>query len=179
MLVDKQIVQEVISISEKNTNIMSLIFWLGHDQDSIQYVRQERIHGESKWTFPKKVKLFVDSFVSFSYAPVRFMSFVGFGTASLSFLYGVYVIINTLNGNIRVQGWTTIVTIVSFLLGLIMIMLGTIGEYLWRILDESRNRPRFVVDQVLLHRPERGIVPSQKRRSTMISPGRRTKRMLP
>ncbi|WP_339832957.1 glycosyltransferase family 2 protein [Paenibacillus sp. FSL R7-0272] len=147
LLIDQQVVQEVIQIKEKNTNIMSLIFWLGHDQVQIPYVRQERKLGKSRWTLSKKIKLFVDSFVGFSYAPIRFMSFIGFFTAILSILYGAFVVISTLFGIIELQGWTTIIALITFLLGVIMVMLGMIGEYLWRILDESRERPSYVIDQ--------------------------------
>ncbi|WP_226000457.1 glycosyltransferase family 2 protein [Paenibacillus sp. BJ-4] len=147
LLVDKQVVSEVLHIREKNTNIMSLIYWLGHEREMVSYVRRERKLGTSKWTLSKKVKLFVDSFVSFSYAPIRFMSAIGFVTAVLSFLYGVFIIINALVGLIELQGWTTIIALITFLLGIIMIMLGIIGEYLWRILDESRERPAYIVDE--------------------------------
>ncbi|OME70381.1 glycosyltransferase [Paenibacillus sp. FSL A5-0031] len=147
VLLDKQVVTEINKIGEKNTNIMSLIYWLGYSQDTISYVRQERSHGKSKWTLSKKIKLFVDSFVSFSYAPIRVMSVVGIFTAMLSFLYGLFVIYNALFGSIPLQGWASIIAIITFLLGLIMVMLGIIGEYLWRILDESRKRPAFIIDQ--------------------------------
>ncbi|WP_337033117.1 glycosyltransferase family 2 protein [Paenibacillus illinoisensis] len=147
LLIDRQVVQEILHIEEKNTNVMSLIFWLGHDQAQIPYIRQERKLGKSRWTLAKKVKLFVDSFVSFSYAPIRFMSMIGFSTAILSILYGVFVVISTLFGIIELQGWTTIIALITFLLGIIMVMLGIIGEYLWRILDESRKRPSYVIDE--------------------------------
>ncbi|WP_049827384.1 glycosyltransferase family 2 protein [Paenibacillus maysiensis] len=147
LLIDKQVVREVLHIKEKNTNVMSLIYWLGHEREMVSYVRRERKLGASKWTLSKKVKLFVDSFVSFSYAPIRFMSAIGFVTAVLSFLYGVFIIINALVGLIELQGWTTIIALITFLLGIIMIMLGIIGEYLWRILDESRERPAYIVDE--------------------------------
>jgi dolichol-phosphate mannosyltransferase len=148
VLVDKQVVQEVLDIGEKNTNVMSLIYWLGHDRESFSYTRQERKLGKSRWTFSKKLKLFIDSFVSFSYAPIRFMSLIGFLTAFISFLYGIFAVINAILGTIDLQGWTSIIAIVTFLLGLIMIMLGIIGEYLWRILDESRKRPAYIIDEV-------------------------------
>lgn len=148
VLIDRQILEEINKINEKNTNIMSLIFWLGHSQATIAYVRQKRLQGKSKWTLSKKVKLFVDSFVSFSYSPIRFMSIIGMVTAFLSFIYGLLVITNAIFGYIPLQGWTTIIALITFLLGLIMVMLGIIGEYLWRILDESRKRPAFVVDEI-------------------------------
>lgn len=148
VLLDKQVVSELNEIKEKNTNIMSLIFWLGHEQETIPYIRQERKYGKSRWTMSKKVKLFIDSFVSFSFAPIRFMSLIGLITATISFLYGLFVIFNSIFGTIVMQGWTTIIALITFLLGIIMVMIGIIGEYLWRILDESRKRPSYVIDEV-------------------------------
>ena len=148
LLVDKQVVRELVEIREKNTNIMSLVYWLGHQRVLVPYVREERKHGKSRWTLAKKIKLFVDSFVNFSYTPIRIMSLIGFVTAFLSFAYGLFVVVNLLVGRVHVPGYTTIIALVTFLLGLVMVMLGIVGEYLWRILDESRNRPGYVVDDV-------------------------------
>lgn len=149
VLIDRQVANELVQIKEKNTNIMSLIYWLGHDRDTIGYVRQRRTHGKSKWTLSKKIKLFVDSFVSFSYVPIRVMSLVGLITAMVSMGYGLWAVVSKLFFHtIGIQGWTTLVVVITFLLGLIMLMLGIIGEYLWRILDESRNRPAYVVDEL-------------------------------
>lgn len=148
LVIDKQVARELNDIHEKNTNIMSLIFWLGHTRTVIPYVRRERKHGVSRWTLSKKIKLFLDSFVSFSYAPIRIMSLTGLITAALSFGYGVFVVTSLLLGHVHVRGYTTIVALITFLLGLIMVMLGITGEYLWRILDESRNRPGYVIDEV-------------------------------
>ncbi len=148
LLIDKQIASELRQINEKNTNVMSLVFWLGHARAIVPYVRQSRKHGKSRWTLAKKIKLFVDSFVNFSYAPIRFMSLMGFLTAGISFAYGVFVISSLFIGNIPVRGYTTLVALITFLLGLVMIMLGVIGEYVWRVLDETRNRPGHIVDDV-------------------------------
>lgn len=147
LLIDRQVVEEVNRINEKNTNIMSLIFWLGHDREVIPYVRQKRTVGKSRWTLSKKLKLFVDSFVAFSYAPIRIITMVGMVTSVLSICYGAVTVVNWLTGRIKIEGWASVITVVTFLLGLIIIMLGIIGEYLWRILDESRKRPVFLVDQ--------------------------------
>ncbi|MBN2106983.1 MAG: glycosyltransferase family 2 protein [Deltaproteobacteria bacterium] len=150
VLVDRQIVNELQQISEKNTNIMSLIFWLGHDRSSISYIRQKREFGTSRWTLSKKIKLVIDSFVNFSYIPIRFISLVGFITALLSFSYGIFIFFLWFSAKgMPVRGWTSIIAIITFLLGLIMIMLGIIGEYLWRILDETRKRPSYIVDKVI------------------------------
>ncbi|MFF5993862.1 glycosyltransferase family 2 protein [Lysinibacillus sp. KU-BSD001] len=148
VLIDQQVVEELVLISEKNTNIMSLIFSLGHEQEFIPYVRQERKHGKSRWTLSKKIKLFVDSFVSFSYAPIRFMTAIGFTVALLSFLYAFFIVIAYISGLVEVQGWTSIVALITLLQGLTMMMFGIIGEYLWRILDETRKKPGYIVDEV-------------------------------
>ena len=149
VLIDRQIVDELNRISEKNTNIMNLIFWLGHDRSSISYIRQKREHGKSRWTLSKKIKLIIDSFINFSYIPIRFISAVGFITALLSFSYGIYVMFLWCFASVPVRGFASLIALLTFLLGLIMIMLGIIGEYLWRILDETRKRPSYVVDQVI------------------------------
>jgi dolichol-phosphate mannosyltransferase len=149
VLIDRQIVEELRSITEKNTNIMSLIFWLGYDRGSVSYIRQKREAGTSKWTTAKKLKLFIDTFINFSYAPIRFISGIGLVTAVLSFSYGLLVILLRCFGTISLPGWTILVVILTFLLGLIMIMLGIIGEYLWRILDESRKRPPYIIDKII------------------------------
>lgn len=149
-VIDRQIVDELCKIAEKNTNIMSLIFWLGHERDAVSYIRKKREVGKTRWTLSKKIKLFIDTFVNFSYAPIRFMSFLGFVTALMSFLYCIVVIVLRLFDKIPVEGWTVVVAILTLFLGLIMIMLGIIGEYLWRIFDEIRKRPGYVVDKVII-----------------------------
>jgi polyisoprenyl-phosphate glycosyltransferase len=150
VLIDRQVVNELNTVAEKNTNIMNLIYWLGHSRDCVTYVRQEREHGISKWTWAKKLKLFIDSFVNFSYIPIRLISIIGLITAMLSFALGCYVLFLWFFADIPVKGWATLVALITMLLGLIMVMLGIIGEYLWRILDECRKRPSFVIDRVLM-----------------------------
>lgn len=132
---------------EKNTNLLVLGYWLGVPPDIIKYRRRKREHGVSRWTFAKKIKLFIDTFINFSFAPIRFISLMGIVTSILSFFYGLFVVMFTLISVNPVPGWTTIVALITFLLGLIMLMLGIIGEYLWRILDEGRNRPEYVIEE--------------------------------
>jgi polyisoprenyl-phosphate glycosyltransferase len=148
VLFDRQVLDEIKAINEKNTNIMNLLFWTGHKQAVIPYTRKKRAIGKSKWTLTKKFKLFIDSFVNFSYAPIRIMSLIGIATSLISFFYGIFIVFNRLFNNIIVEGWASIAVIISFLLGIIMFMLGIIGEYLWRILDETRKRPSFIVDEI-------------------------------
>jgi dolichol-phosphate mannosyltransferase len=146
-LVDRQVSDEVVGMREKNTNIMSLMFWLGFSPIMIPYVRRARRKGTSRWTFSKKVKLFIDSFVAFSYAPIRFVSLFGAITALSSFAYAGFVLLAWLLRDIPVKGFAALAILLAFTAGTQMLMLGILGEYLWRVLDETRSRPAFVVDK--------------------------------
>jgi dolichol-phosphate mannosyltransferase len=148
-LIDRQVVQHVIQIREKNTNVMSLVFWLGFKPVAIPYVRRARQKGKSRWTLSKKVKLFIDSFVAFSYAPIRFLSAFGLFIAASAFLYAAYVVYLWFAQGIPVKGYAPIVILIALTSGIQMTMLGVLGEYLWRTLDESRRRPSFVIDEIL------------------------------
>jgi glycosyltransferase involved in cell wall biosynthesis len=147
-LADRQVIDDVNKIHEKNTNLMTLVFWLGFQAVLIPYVRRKRTKGKSRWTFGKKIKLFVDTFVSFSYFPIRLFSFLGIIYAILSFSYGVFIFIAWLTFGIKVQGWVPMMLVLTFTAGLQMTLLGILGEYLWRTLDESRGRPLFVIDTI-------------------------------
>ena len=148
LLVDKDIVENINKIKEKNTNIFTLIFWLGYNYVTIPYTRASREKGKSKWTISKKMKLFIDSFVAFSYFPIKISSVLGIIIALSSFTYGIIVFINWMQGGIKVEGWTALMIILTFTAGIQMTMLGVLGEYLWRNLDETRKRPSFVIDKI-------------------------------
>ena len=147
-LVDRQVVEEVLKIKEKNTNLMTLVFWLGYQAVLIPYIRRKRTKGASRWTLGKKIKLFVDTFASFSYFPIRLFSFLGLIYAVISFSYGAFIFVSWLTFGIEVQGWVPMMLILTFTAGLQMTLLGVLGEYLWRTLDEARGRPLFVIDTV-------------------------------
>ena len=155
-LVDRQVVEEVNKIKEKNTNLMTLVFWLGYQAVFIPYVRRKRVKGESRWTFGKKIKLFVDTFVSFSYFPIRLFSFLGIIYAVISFSYGAFIFFSWLSYGIEVQGWVPMMLVLTFTAGLQMTLLGILGEYLWRTLDEARGRPLFVIDTIYDESDENG-----------------------
>lgn len=147
-LADRQVIDNVNKIQEKNTNILSLIFWMGYQAVFIPYVRRKRTKGKSRWTLAKKVKLFIDTFVSFSYFPIRLFSFFGIIYALFSFAYGVFIFISWLSFGIQVQGWVPMMLVLTFTAGLQMTLLGILGEYLWRTLDEARGRPLYIIDAI-------------------------------
>ena len=149
-LVDRQIIEELNRIQEKNTNIMTLIYWLGFKPIMIPYVRRNREKGISRWTMAKKIKLFVDTFVAFSYYPIRALSLIGLLVAVGSFFYGIFILLYWLLFGIPVQGYVPIMLVITFTSGIQMTMLGVLGEYLWRTLDEVRRRPPFVIDDIYM-----------------------------
>ena len=148
-LVDRQIVQDLVAINEKNTHLMSLVWWLGYEPVMIPYVRRGRDKGISRWTLQKKIKLFVDSFVGFSYVPIRTVSVVGLFVALAAILYAAFIIVMWSVMRPDVRGWSSIMVVVALTAGIQMMMLGTLGEYLWRTLDETRKRPSYVIDEVI------------------------------
>ncbi len=147
-LFDKQMRDEVVSMDEKNTNTIYLLSWLNYDFVSIPYTRKKREIGKSRWTLKKKLKLFIDSFVAFSFFPIRMISVMGFLLGLVALAYGGFILFEKYFGNIAVTGWTTIMVVVLFVSAFQMIALGVIGEYVWRALDASRKRPNYVVDKM-------------------------------
>jgi polyisoprenyl-phosphate glycosyltransferase len=148
VLFDKQLREEVVKINEKNTNQIYLLSWLNYDFINIPYTRKKREFGKSRWTLQKKIKLFVDSFVSFSFFPIRLISVCGLMLGFISFLYGLFVIYAKITGLVPLQGWTAIMVVLLLVSSFQMVALGIIGEYVWRAMDAARKRPNFVIDKV-------------------------------
>lgn len=147
-LFDRQLREQVVNMGENNTNSLYLLMWLKYDYVAIPYTRKARKAGKSRWTLSKKIKLFVDSFVSFSYFPLRLITIGGLLLGLISLLYAAYVIFAHLTGNIEVQGWTTMMVVFLLVAAFQMISIGIIGEYLWRNLEASRKRPAYIVDEI-------------------------------
>lgn len=146
LLIDRQVIDVLNRAPEKNTSILALIQWLGFTQAYIEYTKESRRCGASKWTLAKKIKLAIDSFVSFSYAPIRLMSLLGICIASLGFLYALIVLVRAIGFACPVEGWSSLMCVVLVLSGVQLIMLGMLGEYLWRAYDETRGRPRYIIE---------------------------------
>lgn len=146
-LMDKDMLPHMVN-SAKNSYLSLLAFWLGYKPDVIPYHRRSRVHGKSRWTFAKKFKVFVDVMLGFSVTPIRAISTIGAIVSLLSFLYGILVVFHAFIEGNPVAGFPTIVALITFLLGLIILMLGIIGEYLWRIFDETNLRPETVIEKV-------------------------------
>jgi dolichol-phosphate mannosyltransferase len=148
LLMDRKVIDVYNQIPEKNTSFLAMILWLGFRQTSIEYVKQARHSGSTKWNLSKKIKLLIDSMVSFSYAPIRLASLSGVLISLLGFIYAVVVIVNAFCG-VPVQGWSSLMVVVLMLGGFQLLILGIFGEYLWRAFDEARGRPRYIIEEYL------------------------------
>jgi len=147
-LIDRVVINAFNGLSSKNTSVFMAIAWLGFPQQKIEYIKEARYKGHSKWTLTKKIKLSIDSLLAFSDVPIRSMSVVGLMTAFLGFCYATFIFWLFINGS-PIQGWSSLIVAILVLGGIQMTMLGILGEYLWRTFDETRNRPPYVIEYTL------------------------------
>jgi len=146
--IDRQVIDLLNLMEEKNTSLMGQILWCGFKTDTIYYVRKRREIGKSRWTLSKKIKLVMDSLLGFSYFPIRFISSVGIIFFFISIIWLIYILLAKLFIGIPIQGWTTLIVINLLSFGVIMLTLGIIGEYLWRTFDTARNRPPYIIEDI-------------------------------
>lgn len=145
-LIDRQVIDVLVEMQEKNTSLMSQILWSGFKTGSVSYTRLKRTAGKSRWTFSKKIKLAIDSILSFSYFPIRFISGIGILSFLAALIASIVILCLKLTGTIDVEGYTSIIVLILFCFGVIMFSMGILGEYIWRAFDAARKRPPFIVE---------------------------------
>ena len=145
MLIDKKALYSLNQIDERNRFFQGDVLWLGFNTVFIPYTRLKRRVGKSQWTLSKKMKYFIDGLLNTSYAPIRIMSFLGIIFSFFGFIYAVVIAYNRIINNTPFNGWAPIMIIILIIGGLIMLMLGIIGEYVWRTYDETRKRPLYII----------------------------------
>ena len=146
-LIDRQVIEVIEMLDEKNSSLTLQVMWAGFKRADVYFHRKAREEGESRWTLGQKIKLVVDSMMSFSYVPVRAMSSMGAVFFCASVIWAIVIILQTLLNGVDAAGWASLMAMMLCSSGLIMLMLGMLGEYIWRALDASRNRPPFIVDE--------------------------------
>jgi glycosyltransferase involved in cell wall biosynthesis len=149
VLLSDKVKNIILDNQEANAFFQGQILWTGFDIKFIPYSREKRQQGISRWTFSKKIKYLIDGVLSYSYFPLRAMSVVGFIVALLGFTYAMVIFFSKIFGSIPVQGWAPIMIVILVLSGIQMLMLGIIGEYLWRALDQVRNRKPYIIERIL------------------------------
>jgi glycosyltransferase involved in cell wall biosynthesis len=148
-LITKPVMDAFRQMNERNRLTFGLIAWAGFRETHVPYHRPRRLVGSSSWTMGKMMKAAIDTFVSFSFLPIRAISLAGLLLSGLSFLFGFYVLVNKLVFGTHVEGWTSVMLAVLLLGGVQLVMVGVLGEYLWRALDEARARPLYIVERTL------------------------------
>ena len=148
-LADKKVIKVILAMEEKNSTLMGQVLWCGFSRTEVYYTRLAREKGESKYTLAKKVKLFIDSLLSFSFFPIRFISALGVLIFMAAFVMLSEIIIKRFTVGYAVDGWASLMVINLFCFSIILLTLGIIGEYLWRTLDASRTRPIYIIDDIV------------------------------
>lgn len=147
-MLSRQVIDIIVAIGEKNAPLTEEILWSGFETAKVYYVRQKRQIGKSRWTLSKKIKLAMDSLLAFSYAPIRLISLIGFLAFFASIIWILIIVCKSFTGKITVEGWSTVIILILMSFGIIMVTLGILGEYIWRMFDEIRNRPSFIIDEM-------------------------------
>lgn len=146
-LIDRQIIDLLVEMKEKNTSLMGQVVWSGFKTATVPYTRLKREIGKSRWTLSKKIKLVFDSLLGFSYFPIKFITGVGFVSFAISVIWLIVVLIQKIIGVIDMEGYTSLLILLLMSFGIIMLSIGILGEYIWRMFDATRNRPPFIIDE--------------------------------
>lgn len=144
-LIDRKVCDVLRSMPEKNRYVRGLVSWVGFKQIAVEYERDERFAGETKYPLKKMIQLSADGITSFSHKPLKLSIYFGASMALLSFISIFIVIFEKIFINLSVSGWASIITISLFFNGITLMMLGIIGEYIGRIYDEVKGRPQYVI----------------------------------
>lgn len=145
VLMDRKVMDAFNAIDVRHRYFQGDLLWTGYRTSFIPYVRLKRTIGKSQYNFGKKLKNFLDAVLDASYLPIRFISLLGLITSGLGVLYSISIVISWLRGETPFTGWAPIMIAILLVGGMIMVMLGLIGEYVWRINEEVRKRPNYVV----------------------------------
>src|SRR5262245_28398778 len=145
-LMSRRAADQLKELREKDRFVRGLVSWIGFRQTGVQYQRDKRYAGETKYPYRKMIKFAWDGIASFSTTPLKLATWLGYGSSILAFLYLLSVFIQKL-WNITVQGWATIMVAIMFLGGVQLICLGILGEYLGRIFNEVKPRPMYIVEE--------------------------------
>jgi dolichol-phosphate mannosyltransferase len=144
-LMDRKIVDILKHMKEKNRFVRGLVTWIGFDQTRVDFERDERFAGETKYPLTKMIGFAFDGITAFSFKPLKLASCLGFLAASMGFVFIAYGVILKIFTNITITGWTSLFVSTLFLGGVQLLCIGIIGEYVGRIYDETKKRPLYIV----------------------------------
>jgi glycosyltransferase involved in cell wall biosynthesis len=146
-LLSARAASELRKLREKDRFVRGLVSWIGFRQIGIQYERDSRFAGDTKYPFRKMFKFAIDGITSFSNLPLKLASWLGYLTSFMAFIYLASVFVQRALGY-TIEGWATIMVAMLFLGGVQLICLGIIGEYIGRIFNETKSRPMYVIESI-------------------------------
>jgi len=144
-LVDRRLIDVLGELPEHNHIMSAMIVWTGFKQAQVPYRRQARHTGVSKWPVGKRIKSALDAIISFSYFPIRLIAYLGIGVSLLSLIYALFIIVSRLFFGLGDAGWPSVMVAVLFLGGIQLITLAVLGEYLWRVAEDTKARPLYII----------------------------------
>ncbi len=144
-LMSREVVENIKLMPERNLFMKGVLSWVGGNTDVVEYARAERVAGDSKFNGWKLWNLALEGITSFSTFPLRMWTYIGLFVAGLSFLYGAWMIFDTVVFGNPVRGYPSILVSILFLGGVQLIGVGVLGEYIGRIYVEVKNRPRYIL----------------------------------
>ena len=143
-LIDRVIVQEILQMNDHELFFRGITQWVGFSTAQITFTAQNRLHGTTKWNLKKLVCYSSGALVSFSIIPLKLGIWIGLFTSCLAFIEIIYIFIRYFQGE-TIKGWASTLTIISFMFGILFILLGIIGSYLGRIYETLKNRPKYII----------------------------------
>jgi len=144
-LIDRKVVHALKQMPERNRFLRGMVAWAGYRQTGIEYVRDKRFSGKTKYPLFKMLRFAVTGITSFSYLPLQLASYFGFFVSGISFISGIYVLYLKFFTDKTIQGWTSLMIALLFLGGIQLITLGIIGEYIGRMSEEVKQRPAYLI----------------------------------
>lgn len=148
-LMDRKVCDALTSMRERSRFIRGMVSWAGFKQTSVDYVRDERFAGETKYPLRKMIRLSLDAMTSFSTKPLKIASVLGFVLSAIGFVYLFIVLYQRLFTDTTTQGWTSMIAISLLFHGITLSLLGVLGEYIGRTYEESKGRPLYLVSDVV------------------------------
>lgn len=145
LLLDRRVCDEMKRLPEKSRHVRGLVSWIGFKQVTIEYERDVRLAGKTKYPLKKIVNLCLDRVTSFSIKPLKLARYIGLLLSGGGFLFLLYVLYLVIFANATLKGWSSLISILLIFNGFVLIMLGILGEYLSRIYEEVRGRPLYIV----------------------------------
>ena len=146
-LLDRKVVDVLLELPEKNTFFRALTFWAGFRTTSVEYEVQERMYGQSKWSFWSLMKYAISNATSFSTLPLQLVTIMGMVSILFSVILAIQTMVRYLCGT-AVEGFTTVILLILIIGGFIMLSLGIIGHYIARIYEEVKGRPKYIISKV-------------------------------